>query len=81
MNAPTLHLDLSTPQRMARFERVMTVAAAENPPSAFMGVQGEMATVCAWCPTKVDADIWCKARGWQVSHGCCPSCFDKQMAQ
>lgn len=37
--------------------------------------------VCAWCPGKAEADAWCKARGYRVTHGCCPACTKKMRAE
>jgi len=48
-------------------------------PHAIMSLAEDMKTiiVCAWCPTKKDADSWCKVRGFNVSHGICPDCQKK----
>ena len=41
----------------------------------------KFATACAWCPTRSEADAWAKKHGIPLSHGCCDSCFAKQMAE
>ena len=40
-----------------------------------------IADVCAWCPGKSEADAWVRGHGLQPSHGCCPSCFLRAMAE
>ena len=34
-----------------------------------------VATVCAWCSTKKEADAWCIARGLRINHTICPTCL------
>ena len=76
----TLHLDLSTPERMDRFERAM-ITAYGPPPAAFVRMKGDVALICAWCPSKGDADLWAKARHYEISNTACPSCFEKAMKE
>lgn len=51
------------------------------PPPAMMSLTDNTVTVCAWCPTKDQADQWAKNRGYSVSHGICPICMAAQMPQ
>jgi hypothetical protein len=36
--------------------------------------------ICAWCPDKDEAEAMAKAEGFNVTHGCCESCSQKQIA-
>jgi hypothetical protein len=76
----TLHLDLSTPERMDRFERAMTTAYGP-PPAAFIREKMGHAVICCYCPTKAEADLWAKARNMPISHSACPKCFEKAMKE
>jgi len=50
-------------------------------PHAVLEVRPDkVARVCAWCPDKVAADEWCEGRGYEVSHGMCDACKEKQRA-
>lgn len=44
-----------------------------------MGVT-TVARVCSWCPSKTQADAWAIAQGHEISHGMCPACEAKFMA-
>lgn len=44
-------------------------------------VKNNIASVCAWCPDKDARTAEAQAQGFQVSHGLCRSCADKQMME
>ena len=52
-------------------------------PAAFISIDSKTMTavVCAWCADKAEADHWSKAHGLKVSHGMCPNCHDKFVAE
>ena len=37
--------------------------------------------LCSWCPDIAKAEAMAKKENLTVSHGLCPSCYDKQIAQ
>lgn len=43
-------------------------------PHAVIYVEGTTARICAWCPDKLDAEVWAEERVLTVSHGICPTC-------
>jgi hypothetical protein len=55
-------------------------------PRAWLGYAGfsdagPVVRVCAWCPDKLEAEAEAKAAGHVVSHGICPECAQKLMAE
>jgi len=56
--------------------------APSSRPRAVLAVQANaMASVCAWCVDKVEADVWCRARGYDTTHTICPSCRVRFMGE
>lgn len=45
---------------------------------ALLGVT-TVARVCAWCPSKKDAEKWATENGHAISHGMCPVCEETAM--
>jgi hypothetical protein len=37
--------------------------------------------VCAWCPDKQAADDLAAAHGYDVTHGQCPACYQRELAK
>jgi hypothetical protein len=53
------------------------------PPAALMGPSEKdprIMRVCSYCPGAKQATAWCHARGYAVTHGVCPVCYDREMA-
>ena len=54
------------------------------PPLRLQAVQlihDNIACICAWCADKTEADFWCRAQGYEMTHTICPACQNELAAR